>query len=196
MRYCIILGAILVEALMFAPPVAAQSSRAELSITPGTAAAGSVAKVSIRANAPVTLGALQFDLIYDPTVVRLKQVESGELIPAGLVESNIVQPGRARVALVTNEEIKGDGVLLIAEFEVLAGPARPTSISPEEVRGWDQTNNLPVNIAGRAGELTRIAVAPEAASEPRDARSSVWIYAAIGGAIVLSVLVYLLRRKS
>ena len=179
-----------------ATPVFAQAIRSELSIVAGSADAGTVAKVSIRSKSPVAMGAVQFDLIYDPAKVRFKGVENGPLLPAGLVETNVVEPGRARIALVTNEEVKGDGVLLIAELDILEGPGGTTSIGLEAVRGWDQANNLPVNIAAQGGELTRtVAQKSEPAPQKAADGSLTWIYV-LTAVVTFGAMILLLRRKN
>lgn len=177
-------------------PVVAQALRSELSIEAGAADAGTTAKVSIRSKSPVAMGALQFDLVYDPAMVRFKGIENGPLLTAALVEANVVEPGRARVALVSNEEVKGDGVLLIAELDILEGPSGTTSIGLEAVRGWDQANNLPVNIAAQGGELTRTVAqkAEPVPQKPADG-SMTWIYVATA-VVTFGAMILLLRRKN
>jgi len=167
----------------------------ELSIGAGSAEAGAVAKVPIRMNSPIGIGAVQFEIVYDPAVVRFKGVENGSLLPTGLVESNVVQPGRARVALVSSEEVKGTGVLLLAEFEVLAGPAGVTAIGLEAVRGWEQASNLPVNAASQAGQWTRTVPASVIGGRPTaEGGSPAWHYGVVAVVILVVLGFFFVRR--
>lgn len=188
--------------LVFATtPATAQSMRLELTIAHGSAEAGSIAKVPIRFNSAVNIGALQLELVFDPALLRFKGIENGPVLSSALVESNVVQPGRARVALVSNEEVKGSGVLLVAEFEMLAGPPVATTISLESARGWDQINNLPVLVVQQPGEWMRTASAAPVATMPVSVPEEnalkpaipVWLYG-LGGLVVLIIAILLLRR--
>lgn len=182
--------------------VVAQSTRGELSIAPGTVEPGAVAKVPIQLNSSKGMGALQFELVFDPASSRFSGIENGPLLSAALVESNVVEPGRARVALVSNEPIQGAGVLLVAEFEVLAGPDGPLSFGLEAVRGWDQADNLPMNITGTTQDWTRTTPARteagklDAAPEGAGAEVRPWLYGGAIGLALLFMVAYLLRRKN
>ncbi|MBL8797514.1 MAG: hypothetical protein JNM56_26680 [Planctomycetia bacterium] len=187
---------------LVASSAAAQSPRMELSIAAGSTEAGALARVPIQLRSPIGIGAAQFEIVYDPAIVRFKGVEHGALLPTGFVEANVVQPGRARVALVSSEEVKGTGVLLLADFDVLAGPAGDTAIGLEAVRGWDQASNLPVHAASQAGQWTRTAAASVASGQPAAPQrppaaggSPAWHYAVVAG-IILLVLGYLLGRRT
>jgi len=179
----------------------AQSPRGELSIAPGTVEPGAVAKVPIQLNSSKGMGALQFELVFDPASSRFSGIENGPLLSAALVESNVVEPGRARVALVSNEPVQGAGVLLVAEFEVLVGPDGPLSFGLEAVRGWDQADNLPMNITGTSQDWTRTTPArteagnPDAAPEGAGVEIRPWLYGAIGLAL-LCMVAYFLRRRN
>lgn len=178
-------------------PLMAQSARMELSIAAGSAEVSKNAKVPILFNSPVGIGASQFELVYDPAVLRFVGVENGPLLPSALVESNEGQAGRARVAFVSNDEVKGSGELLIAEFEVLKGLAATTTIGLESVRGWDQVNNLPVIVAAQSGDwkLTTIENVPSGklAQDPEPGNVG-WIYG-LGAAVVVVIVLSLFRRS-
>lgn len=196
-----VLGVVCIGFVVTVCPAAhAQTPRLELTVVPGSAEAGASAKVPIQFNSPVGVGAVQFELVFDPAALKFKGVENGPHLPAGLVEANEVQPGRVRVALVSNEEVKGAGVLLLAEFELTPGPVGATSVNLESVRAWDLANNLPLLIAARAGEWARAAAATQAGSgagAPAGSEISPWVYG-LGGLAVLAaaILVFVaLRRK-
>lgn len=176
-----------------AAPVAAQSARVELSAASGSAEAGTVAEVPIRILSSIGLGAVQFEIIYDPEVIRFKGLKKGLLLPESIIESNLVQPGRVRVGLVSPQEVKGVVVLLTAEFEMLAGPTTTTSIDLEAVRSWDREHNLPVGIVSRSSEWTRTGRPDQATS-----RDGSWIgnYGLMGVLVLVTVAILLLRRRS
>lgn len=178
---------------MLSSAARAQTLRLELSVEPGSSEVGIVAKIPVRFNSPVGIGAAQFELVFDPAMLKFKGIENGSQLPAGLVESNEVQPGHVRVALVSNEEVKGAGVLLLAEFEMTSGPQASTSVNLESARGWDLANNLPVVVGVKAGEWKRTSVATTVTER------SLWIYGLGGLAVVAaaSLLAVALRfRKS
>lgn len=172
-----------------APAAAGQSSRVELSVEVGSAKGGGIATVPIRLLSSVGVGAVQFEIVYDPEVLRFKETKKGPLLCADSIEANLVRPGRVRVALVSEEEIKGVGVLLTAEFEVLDGPTGTTVIGLEGVRGWDSGNKLPIGVTSRSNEWTRVSGAGGSEGGLR------WAYGVTAAAVAVVVLL-LLRRRS
>lgn len=177
----------------------AQTPRLELVVMPGSAPAGEVAKVQIQFKSSVGVGAVQFEIVYDTAVLKFKRVENGPQLPGGLLEANEVQPGRVRVALISNEEVKGSGVLLLSEFESTLGAAGTTSVNLESVRAWDLANNLPLLVAAQAGDWTRTVAAATVGLENLPAAAEqntpLWVYGVSGLAVLAAVVFVIIATR-
>ncbi len=103
------------------------------------------------------LGALQFDLSYDPAILAPVKVEPGRLL-SGLTEFNITSPGRLRVALATSEALTDEGEVLRATFRALA--TGQSSLRVENARAWEQATSFETTVGAESGLVTVVAPAP------------------------------------
>lgn len=149
-----------------------------------TGVPGRDAEIPIAIRGAQGLGALQFELTYDPAVLEAGEVVAGPGIPGVLLESNVVSPGRLRVALAGNEPMAGDGELT-ATFAVKAPGTSVLGI--ENARAWEQTNSLDMLIDVESGQFH--AAASPAAGIP------VALLAVMGGLVLLVILAVLLTRR-
>jgi hypothetical protein len=154
-----------------------------LTISSADAAPDTKAAVPLRIENPQGLGALQFVAVYDPSALEAMGAEAGEVF-AGLVDSNVVAPGRLRVALVTNEGVSADGELVRLLFEVRGTEASRVTI--EDARAWEQASGLEMAVSAEGGTLTIGAAPPGGLPAP---------LLLAGGLLVLVVLGLALRRK-
>lgn len=65
------------------------------------------------------LGSLQFYITYDPRVLEFHSVGTGPLAREALLVSNLVAPGKLKVALVDASGINGDGIVITSLFRPL-----------------------------------------------------------------------------
>lgn len=148
-----------------------------------TGVPGHDAAVPIAIRGAQGLGALQFELTYDPAVLEAGEVVAGPGIAGVLLESNVVSPGRLRVAMAGNEPMTGDGELTAA-FAVKAPGT--SALGLENARAWEQANSLDMLVDVESGEF--LAVASPAAG------NHVILLAVVGGFVLLVVIAVVVAR--
>jgi len=149
-----ILAGLLTFVLVLQPVVAqpADAGSVSISIRPVTASTGSETNVPINIRTGTSrLGALQFDLTYDPAVLEAVKVDPGRLL-SGLTDFNITSPGRMRIALATSEGISGEGEILVASFRVLR--EGQSSLRIENARAWEQATSFETTVQVEPGLVT------------------------------------------
>jgi hypothetical protein len=147
----------------------------------------SVVSVPISATGVVNVGALQFDLVYDPQVLRADTVTRGTPGGNALVDFNASVPGRLRIGMVTTEGIGSDGTIANASFQLTGDAGASTSLTIENARAWDTPAHLEVLVSAEAGRVSVVAASPP------------WlVIGAVIGLVALAFLVLLFaltRRK-
>ncbi len=180
LRPTVVVGAL---CLLAAWPSAAAAA-VTLAVPPdATGVPGRDAAVPIAIRGAQGLGALQFELTYDPAVLEAGEVVAGPGIPGVLLESNVVSPGRLRVAMAGNEPMAGDGELTAA-FAVKA--AGTSALGLENARAWEQANSLDMLVDVEPGQFL-------AAASPA-AGNRVVLLAVVGGVILLIIIAIFVRR--
>ena len=177
-------------AFFIVPHGSTMAASATLSIPAVKGAAGSTATVPIIVRSAEGLGALQFELAYDPLVAEPTAAEPGELV-SGLVDFNVIAPGRARVAMATNQAVSGDGEIIVLSFAVRGG--KETRLTFHEVRAWEQATSHEMMVTAEPGTLT------VGGGLPSDATLALLAAAFLLAmlAVTVAVVVWLvLRRKS
>lgn len=160
----------------------AQAAAVVLSAPALSGSADAELKVPIRVRGAAGIGAAQADLVYDPAVLEFRAVEPGPLL-TGLVDSNVVQPGRLRMAMATNQAVTGDGELFIATFKVLGGARSPLTL--ENGRAWALADGADVAVALEPGQLT-VSTA---------GLSAVVLWAGAGAVAIVLLLIVVARRR-
>lgn len=84
------------------------------------------------------VGALELELTYDPGVLELIEVQPGAIL-SGLVDFNVLQPGRVKIAMATSQAVNGSGELFVISFKVTAAGQSPLGL--ENVLAWEQANS-------------------------------------------------------
>lgn len=150
-----------------------------------TGVPGGDAEVPIAIRGAEGLGALRFELTYDPAVLEAGEVVAGQGIAGVLLESNVVSPGRLRVAMAGNEPMAGDGELTAAFAVKTPGTS---DLSLENARAWEQENGLDMLVDVESGQF--VAAASPAAGIP-----VVVLLAVAGGVVLLVIIAVLLTRR-
>lgn len=141
------------------------------------------------------LGALQFDLTYDPAIVEPESVETGSALPSGLVEFKLKAPGLLGIALISSVPVSGSGELLKVRFKPLATEGSSTALAITSETAWDYENNLEMLVTTEAGSLS---VAPAARADKLPPNGESWNPLMIGGVVVLVVILIIalaMRRR-
>jgi len=126
---------------------------AQFHLTTGGAGktAGSTVTVPIVVTAEVTVGAAQWELLYDPELLRWVGGDAGNLATGTLIDANLLEPGRAKIAFAGGEDVKGTGEVYRADFEWIGKQVESTGIRFANVRAWDQAGGLELATSASAG---------------------------------------------
>lgn len=198
------LGSIVAVILCFwsaAPLLAAQFHVT----TEGTGkSAGSTVTVPIVVTAEATVGAAQWELLYDPAELRWVGGDAGSLATGTLIDANLLEPGRAKIAFAGGEGVKGSGEIYLAEFEWIGKQPRPTGIRFANVRAWDQAAGLELAtsaVSGNAVPMVAVSERPGIPSDtvpPPPASPDKYRYVYIAALVLLLVVAMatLLRKSS
>ena len=100
------------------------------------------------------LGALQFVLTYDSTIVFPESVDAGSALSSGLVEFDVKEPGQLGVALVSSAPVDGAGELLKVRFKRIAPEGGQTDLAITSEAAWDHKNGLEMLVTAEPGSLT------------------------------------------
>lgn len=123
--------------------------------------AGSTVTVPIVVTAEATVGAAQWELLYDPAELHWVGGDAGNLATGTLIDANLLEPGRAKFAFAGGEGVKGTGEIYLAEFEWIGKQPQPTGIRFANVRAWDQAAGLELATSASSGNAVPIVAARE-----------------------------------
>jgi hypothetical protein len=175
---------LVLAALITVTPVA-QADSLSLQIAELQAAAGSEVAVPVVAEAASGLGALQTEVVFDPQHLEPLGVEAGSLLANALLDGNIVDRGRLRVALVSGEPVAGSGELLVLRFKVLGGVGKTASIELAKARAWNHAHTVAMHVDVQPGQLT--VVEPSRGFGARAGSIAITVSAALLGVALLLV---------
>jgi hypothetical protein len=124
---------ILLLCLLFAGT--ARAATVSLTVGSGTAAPGAEYAATVSAAGGASLGALQFQVTWDPAVLEFKSVEKGKVLASDvLMESNVNAPGKLSVACVAQDALVAEGTLLTLKFGVKGEAGAKTTIGLADVK--------------------------------------------------------------
>lgn len=136
------------------------------------------------------LGALQFDLTYDPAIVEPQSVDNGAALSNGLVEFKIKSPGLLGIALISSEPITEPGELLRVTFKPLAKATGSTPLEITNPLAQDHKDILEMLVTTEPGSLTITSGAIG------DLIPEEWkIPAMVGGGVLLVIILVLVLRR-
>lgn len=174
-------------ALAFIVVVVAASLSAStmtLSLPQLQGASGSTINVPIDVAGAEKVGALQFEVLYDTSVLTAESARAGALATDALVEVKTDKPGRLFIALVTTNSISGSGTVATASFKVIGAPGAATPLEPTAAQAWEGITHREVLINPVIGQFTVI--------EP----GFPWLWIVVGLAVLVILLLIVTRRKS
>lgn len=179
---------------------------AQFQVTTGSPgkAAGTTLAVPIVVTADAPIGAAQWELLYDPTRLRWVGGGEGALAMGTLIDANVVEPGRAKIAFAGGDGVKGTGEIYRVEFEWIGKQLEPTGIRFANVRAWDQSGGLELTTSAAAGNVAPaigVAAPPAAADEKAVPPSTApdrsrYLYIAALVLLLIAAMATLLRRSS
>lgn len=127
-------------------------------------------ELKVEISSTENVGALQFEIVFPPEGVA-GQIEPAALLPSALMESNLVEPGRLRVAVVSSEPILGSGTLAKLVFDSVTSLNPETDFRIENIKAWhlDSLAALPVEVASTEAvgqQITLDSAQPVEPNEP------------------------------
>jgi len=166
--------------------------------------AGPTVTVPIVVTAEVTVGAAQWELLYDPARLRWVGGDAGNLASGTLIDANLLEPGRAKIAFAGGEDVKGTGEIYRADFEWIGNQTEPTGIRFANVRAWDQVAGLELATSAAPGNAVPMVAAPEKPGIPNDTAAPPsapsdkyrYVYIAAFALLLVAAMAALLRKSS
>jgi hypothetical protein len=166
--------------------------------------AGPTVTVPILVTAEVTVGAAQWELLYDPASLHWVGGDAGNLATGTLIDANLLEPGRAKIAFAGGEDVKGMGEIYRAEFEWIGNQIEPTGIRFANVRAWDQASGFELATSASPGNAVPALATPvvpgppgQTAVPPSAPRNNYrYVYIAALVLLLVTAMATLLRKKS
>jgi hypothetical protein len=165
--------------------------------------AGSTISIPIVVSAEVTVGAAQLELLYDPGRLRWVGGDAGKLTANTLIDANLLDPGRARIAFAGGEDVTGTGTIYQANFEWTDSQSGPTNLRFAAVRAWDQATGLELATSASPGDAipaiaTPATPAPDQTAAPPTTPPNYLLIVGLSVAVLFLVAAGLmvLRKKS
>ncbi len=146
-----------VAALIGSAAAAIHASTLVLSVGSASGTAGSDVRIPLSGTGAAVLGAVQFELAFDPAVLQIKAVEAGSGWPGAMIESNVVAAGRMRVAAVSSQAAAGDGELFVLVVAPLEGGEAASPLEVANGRAWEHATNFEMLLNVSPGRFTRAA---------------------------------------
>jgi hypothetical protein len=97
-------------------------------------------------------GALQMDLVFDPSVVEVTAVEAGALLSNGLVEFNASQ-GRCVIGIVSSDPVVGGGDIVTVTMRTRGNPGGSSALTAQNAQAWENESRAPMNVAVVDGKI-------------------------------------------
>jgi hypothetical protein len=147
------------------------------------AASGATVDVPIEVAGASKVGALQFEIVYNPELLTAVTARAGALASNSLFDVKTDRPGRLDIGLITTDGVNGSGTLATASFKVTGRSGVTTSLTPGSARAWEGITHHEVLVTPVAGVLTITGAFP-------------WHWILIAVAVVALLLAFILWRRS
>ena len=144
-----------VPSLLVLQPLAVHSESFTLRVESIEVSSGGDAEVPISVKGASGIGAMQFVLSYDSSLLTVTEVVRGSLLGGdALLEFNADQPGRLAIAIVALEHIQGDGPIALARFSVEGEKGTSSPLELSQARAWEGESRVEALVNVEAGVLT------------------------------------------
>ncbi len=170
---------------------AAQAASVTIQVPSIEANADSEVDVPIHVTGASGIGAMQLDVLYDPSILSLETVTSGPLLGSNaLLEFDSNTVGRLMMAMVTIDGMNGDDTIATVRFKVLGEEGQKSALTLENAYAWEGSTHHDIIVQTEPGQIM---VTGSSSS------SILWIVIILAGLLLLVVLVIWWRvaaRKS
>ncbi len=185
--------ALLVAAVIAANAAGAEASTVTIKLPTLETPAEKEFDVPIEVSRCRGLGGIQFVLSFDPQVLELLEVQTGSLPSGGSADVRKRVPGKARIAMIADSVVDGDGQLLVARFKAIGKSGQSTALEIEETKAVTFKDRVDMLVTIEPGNLQ---ITAAGATLLAANNSLLWIVIGLGSVIVLLLLVMVLRRKA
>lgn len=146
---------------------------------------GGSVEVAVELSGGVGLGCMEGMLRFDPSVLRVEEVNLGALLEGALARHSSEIEGRVPFTFATTTSVKGEGTLLKVRFRAVGDAGKSSPLTLEGVRAWDDsTTQKELFLAVEAGKATVVASFPW-----------LWIVCGLGGLLVVGAGLLRARRR-
>jgi len=144
--------------------VSTAAAQAGLTVKVGevSGAPGQRAEVPIEVTGAANIGSMYLELAYDATVLTPTEVKRGKLTANSLLQPNLDDPGRVKIALIDANGFSGDGSVAVVVFDVPGKDGATSALTLENVRANDATTLADIPTAVENGTFRVGAAAPPA----------------------------------
>jgi hypothetical protein len=105
-----------------------------------------VTEVPIEVTGAANVGSMYLELAYDATVLTPTEVRKGTLTANSLLQPNLDDPGRVKIALIDANGFSGDGSVAVVVFDVPGKDGATSALTLENARASDATSQPPAAI--------------------------------------------------
>jgi hypothetical protein len=129
------------------------SAQITLAVGHGIGDQGSEIEIPILVRDAQELGPVQFELLYDPSVIEGLDVVAGSMFN-GMVDSLVIEPGQMNVVMITSGAMSGDGELVRARFRIEGGAGSSSILTLKNVLAFEAIRLTDVLVDTEDGSLT------------------------------------------
>ena len=120
----------------------------------GTSTTGGGMNVPVNATGASNVGSLEFELVYDSTVLQAVGVEKGTLAGNAMMDFTTARPGRVWVGIVDSNGINGNGSLVVVSFQEVGQGAATGQLTLENVEAYDAQTLIDIITQATPGNLS------------------------------------------
>lgn len=100
-------------------------------------AAPTMVQVPINLKGADQIGSLELVLAYEPSLLEVIEVVTGDLAGDAIIESNVSTPGKVWIGMIDAVGVTGDGAVVVVSFRMTEGNLANSPLSLEEVSGYN-----------------------------------------------------------
>ena len=120
----------------------------------GTSTTGGGMNVPVNATGASNVGSLEFELVYDSTVLQAVGVEKGTLAGNAMMDFTTARPGRVWVGIVDSNGINGNGSLVVVSFQEVGQGTATGQLTLENVEAYDAQTLIDIITQTTPGNLS------------------------------------------
>lgn len=166
----------------------AQVSVVELRIPSATFSVGSEIEAEFEVGSKAPMGAIQFDILFDPQFLDAVQIEATESLSAsqGGLEFNQLEPGRIRVAIACSKPVTGTGALF--SLRATAKTIGKVELGFVDAQAWESQTLRELRVETKGGNFLIEKAKLDVSNIP------MWAWLGGGSILLIATAVFIFRR--